>query len=101
VSIVLAADGDADDDAAGLHAEPLIVKALDAELRLKKLLLSDAACRSQRDATSQACPPEATHDPSSPSDAHYLAPSDACVHPARDKVSKQLALSRANEQARM
>jgi len=77
-------DGDVTMSVPGATSTPLIVKALDAELRLKKLLLTDAACTvAGVTLTSQSVPTGGTHDPSSPSDAHYLGtePTPASTQP--------------------
>jgi hypothetical protein len=77
-------DGDATMTVPGSTPTPLIIKALDAELRLKKLLLTDAACTvGNVTLTTQTVPTGGTHDPSSPSDAHYLGtePTPASTQP--------------------
>jgi len=84
VSMFSLPDGDATMTLPGSTPTPLIVKALDAELRLKKLLLTDAACTvGNVTLTSQVVPTGGTHDPSSPSDAHYLGtePTPASTQP--------------------
>jgi hypothetical protein len=77
-------DGDATMTLPSSPPTPLIVKALDGELRLRKLLLTDPACTvASVTLTSQAVPTGGTHDPSSPSDAHYLGtePTPASTQP--------------------
>jgi hypothetical protein len=77
-------DGDVTMTLPGSTATPLIVKALNAELRLKKLALSDAACTvAGTTLQSLSVPTTGTHDPSNPADSHYLGqePTPASSNP--------------------